>query len=217
MKLFSLDSPLMVWLRKITDYMILGVFWLVASLPVITFGASTTAMIVAGEKVIRKEEGRLFPVFWNCFRKEFRQATLLWLIQIPVLAMVLLDMAIVVGMEQHTTLRFLLAAAALFVFCWVQLWFGYLGRFQDTIGMLLRNTSKMTVGDFGKVFILAALVVGALVAAYALFFLLPPLLPLLLAVYQLLAGKLLNSVFQRYIPKENNNREIIMGDEMTTR
>ena len=59
MKLFSPDSPLMIWLRKITDYMILGFIWLVASLPVITFGASTTAMIVAGEKVIRKEEGKL--------------------------------------------------------------------------------------------------------------------------------------------------------------
>ena len=74
MKLFSPDSPLMIWLRKITDYMILSLFWLVASLPVITFGASTTAMLVAGEKGIRKEEGKLFSVFWTCFRKEFQQA-----------------------------------------------------------------------------------------------------------------------------------------------
>lgn len=204
MKLFSSDSPLMVWLRKITDYMILGFFWLAASLPVVTFGASTTAMIVAGEKVIRKEEGKLFSVFWNCFRKEFRQASLLWLLQIPVLAMVLVDMAIVVQLEQYMTLRFLLAAAALFVFCWVQLWFGYLGKFQDSIGVLLRNTLKMTVADFGKVFLLAVLAVAALAATYALVFLMPPLLPLLWAFHQILAGKLLNSVFHRYIPEENS-------------
>ena len=109
MKLFSPDSPLMIWLRKITDYMILSFFWLVASLPVITFGASTTAMLVTGEKVICKEEGKLFSVFWTCFRREFRQATLLWLLQIPILAMILVDMAIVAEPEQHTVLRILLA------------------------------------------------------------------------------------------------------------
>ena len=152
MKLFSPDSPLMIWLRKITDYMILSFFWLVESLPVITFGASTTAMLVTGEKVIRKEEGKLFPVFWTCFRREFRQATLLWLLQIPILGMILVDMAIVMEPEQHTALRILLAAAALFVSCWIQLWFGYLGKFRDSIGTLLRNTLKMTVADFGKTF-----------------------------------------------------------------
>ncbi len=203
MKLFSPDSPLMVWLRKITDYMILSFFWLVASLPVVTFGASTTAMIVAGEKVIRKEEGKLLSVFWTCLRKEFRQATLLWLLQIPVLAMVLVDMAVVVQLEQYMTLRFLLAAVALFVFCWVQLWFGYLGKFQDSIGVLLRNTLKMTVADFGKTFLLAALMVAALAGTYVLVLLMPPLLPLLWAFYQILAGKLLNGIFRRYIPEEN--------------
>ena len=202
MKLFSPDNPLMIWLRKITDYMILGFFWLVISLPVVTFGASTTAMLVTGEKVIRKEEGKLFSVFWTCFRKEFRQATLLWLLQIPILAMVLVDMAIVVEPEHHTALRILLAAAALFMSCWVQLWFGYLGKFQDTIGTLLRNTLKMTVADFGKVFLLAVLAMAAMAAAYALIFLMPPLLPLLWAFYQILAGKLLSSVFCRYTPEE---------------
>ena len=207
MKLFSPDSPLMIWLRKITDYMILSFFWLVASLPVITFGASTTAMLVAGEKVIRKEEGKLFPVFWTCFRKEFRQATLLWLLQIPILAMILVDMAIVVEPEQHTALRILLAAAALFMSCWIQLWFGYLGKFRDSIGTLLRNTLKMTVADFGKTFLLAALVVAVLAGTYALILLMPPLLPLLWAVYQILAGKLLSSIFRRYIPEETPGNE----------
>ena len=203
MKIFAHDSPLMVGLGKLVDYMLLGFLWILSSLPVITFGASTTAVIVTAEKAIRKEDGKIFSVFWNCFRREFRQATLLWLLQIPILAMILVDMAVVVQLEQYMTLRFLLAAVALFVFCWVQLWFGYLGKFQDSIGVLLRNTLKMTVADFGKVFLLAVLVVAVLAATYALILLMPPLLPLLWAFYQILAGKLLNDVFRRYIPEEN--------------
>ena len=86
--------------------------------------------------------------------------------------------------------------------CGVQLWFGYLGKFRDSIGTLLRNTLKMTVADFGKTFLLAALVVAVLAGTYVLILLMPPLLPLLWAFYQILAGKLLSSIFRRYIPEE---------------
>ena len=46
------------------------------------------------------------------------------------------------------------------------------------------------------------LVVAVLAGTYVLILLMPPLLPLLWAFYQILAGKLLSSIFRRYIPEE---------------
>ena len=43
-RLLSIDNPIMRFIIKIFDCMILSVLWLVFSLPVITMGAATAAL-----------------------------------------------------------------------------------------------------------------------------------------------------------------------------
>lgn len=44
MKLLDPDSPIMSFLARVADLVILNVLWLLCCLPVVTAGASTTAM-----------------------------------------------------------------------------------------------------------------------------------------------------------------------------
>ena len=46
-RLLSIDNPIMRFIIKIFDCMILSVLWLVFSLPVITMGAATAALYSA--------------------------------------------------------------------------------------------------------------------------------------------------------------------------
>ena len=204
MKLFSIDNPFMVGLRKLTDHMFLGLLWVLVSLPVITFGAATAAMFYTAEKAIAKDEGRILHTFWKVFRKDFRQATVLWLLEILILAVVLLDIRLLLAVELPGYLRVLLIIAVIFVLSWLQLWFGYLSKFEDNSKVLLSNTLRMTVGNFLKVFLLSALAVAALAGAYILI-LMPPLLVLIPGTYQILARKLFRSVFSRYITGDEND------------
>ena len=51
MNFLKYDSPFMKKLNMIVDYFLLGLLWLVTSIPVITFGAATTAAFFTAEKI----------------------------------------------------------------------------------------------------------------------------------------------------------------------
>ena len=86
MKLLAYNSPFISTLGKIVDYILLGILWIFVSLPVITFGAATTAMLLTAEICLRKEEGKIAKTFFEHFKKEFKQATVLLIIQLPIFA-----------------------------------------------------------------------------------------------------------------------------------
>ena len=78
-KLFRMDSPLMRFLTKIADLMVLNILFCVTSIPLITIGASWTALYSVTLKMVRDEEGSVSRSYFRSFRQNFRQATLLWL------------------------------------------------------------------------------------------------------------------------------------------
>jgi uncharacterized membrane protein YesL len=64
----------------VTDVLILAFMWTVTSLPLITLGASCTAVYYVMLKMVRNEEGYLWKGYWKAFRENFKQSTVLWLL-----------------------------------------------------------------------------------------------------------------------------------------
>ena len=81
-EIFSSDSKLMKVLGKLFDIGYLSIVFIVFSLPVITIGASLTALYYTTVKVIRRDRGYVFQEFFRSFRLNFLNATVLWLIQL---------------------------------------------------------------------------------------------------------------------------------------
>ena len=202
MKLFAHDSPLMTGIGKLVDYVLLGLLWILACLPVITFGAATTAMLLTAEISLRQGEGRIFKTFWRSFRKEFKQATILWLIQLPVLAILAIDVWMSITLLSGLV-RVLFLAVFIIIFSWTQLWFAYLSKFKDNVKTILINSFRISMGDPFKTFLMSLLIAATVVAAVAAFLLMPPLLPLVFGIFILAYTSLLRSLFNRYIPKED--------------
>jgi len=71
-------GPLMTTLRKIGDLVILNFLMLLFSLPVVTIGAAWTAGHFAALKILRNED-KILRDFWDSFRENFKQATVIWL------------------------------------------------------------------------------------------------------------------------------------------
>lgn len=88
---FSSEGPLMTYLIKIRDWMFLSVLWLICSLPVITFGVSTTAMYYVTLKMAKNEEVPVMKSFFKSFKENFKQGVLLTLIVLIVGALLALD------------------------------------------------------------------------------------------------------------------------------
>jgi uncharacterized membrane protein YesL len=81
MKLFDLDGPLMSVLNKLADIIICNIMFCIFSLPLVTMGASLSALYTCVQSIVEdREETMIVRQFWQAFRKNFKQATLLWLI-----------------------------------------------------------------------------------------------------------------------------------------
>ena len=76
------DSPVIAFLNKLTDLVLLNVLWLICSVPVITIGASTTAMYYVSITSIRSGDGYVVRRFFKSFKESFRQITPVWLIML---------------------------------------------------------------------------------------------------------------------------------------
>lgn len=91
-KWFDIDSPIMIGLSRLTDYVILSFLWFVCCLPIITIGPSTTAMYYVALKMVRKEEDvKITATFFQAFKSNFKQATVMNIISLALGAVLLLD------------------------------------------------------------------------------------------------------------------------------
>ena len=84
MKFFSYESRFSQLLLKLCYACYLNLLWFVCSIPIVTIGASTTALYYASLKVVRDEDSHVAALFFRSFRQNFKQATVLWLILLGV-------------------------------------------------------------------------------------------------------------------------------------
>lgn len=93
--IFAPDGKLAVTLNKIADLAILNVLWLLCSIPVITAGASTTALHYATIKMEEGEQGCIIKNFFHSFKENFRQATGIWLMCMAAIGILAADFYII--------------------------------------------------------------------------------------------------------------------------
>lgn len=91
MNIFKFDSPVMNFIGKVADFIILNILTLVCSIPIITFGAAYTAKYYVSMRIIRGEEGTVFKPYFKAFKDNFKQATFIWIIQLWVLVLLGVD------------------------------------------------------------------------------------------------------------------------------
>lgn len=84
MKFLSYDSKFGQLLIKLCYSCWLNLLWAVCCLPVFTVGAATTALYYVCLKCARDEETNVTVMFFRSFKQNFKQATVLWLILLPV-------------------------------------------------------------------------------------------------------------------------------------
>ena len=78
--IFNYDNPVWRFIGKFCDILILNVLWVLCSIPIVTIGASTTAVYYVTLKLVRDEEGPTIRSFFRSFKENFKQATIIWLI-----------------------------------------------------------------------------------------------------------------------------------------
>ena len=93
--LFNIDSPLMRFLGKVADMMILNLLFLTTCIPVFTIGASLTALHYVTLRMVSDEDSAVSRDYLRSFKQNFRQATIIWLILITFALLITYDIRLV--------------------------------------------------------------------------------------------------------------------------
>ena len=85
------DNPVVNGIGRIADFVVLNLLWVLCSIPIITIGASTTALYTVMLKIVKNEEGYLVKGFFKAFRENFKQSTVIWLVFLALGIVLLVD------------------------------------------------------------------------------------------------------------------------------
>lgn len=142
-QLFNPDNPLMRFITKLTYSVYLNILWFLCCLPVVTAGASTTALFYVTLKMARNEEGNITKEFFRAFRRNLKQATGVWLVLCALGAVLAFDGYVFYHMRFENvfwtlcTAVFCVAAAAYAIV--LMYIFPLLARFDNTVGAMFKN------------------------------------------------------------------------------
>lgn len=92
----------------------LNILWLVTSLPIVTIGASTTAMYYTALKLHKDKDVTVWKAFFHSFKQNFVQATAIWAVFAAVEALLLCCGFIGIGLITGVLLLYIFPVIAAF-------------------------------------------------------------------------------------------------------
>ena len=90
--LFNPENKFWNFMGKITDVACMSLLWLLTSLPVFTIGAATAAFYSFTLDAVGDNEGRVIGSYFSAFKANFKKATLLWLLQLALGALLAVNL-----------------------------------------------------------------------------------------------------------------------------
>ena len=205
MNLFKGDNIVRKVLIIMTELMYVIFLALIFCLPVVTAGASLTAMHNVLLKVVRREVELVRRSFWESFKANFRQATLIWLIVLGIAVLFYVDLRLinVMGTAFPMLMKLILICVIIFVFMMLQYIFPLLSHFENTIGGTLRNAFLLVFAEFPRTFAMTLCSLSPLLVIYILGYRsVPTILLFGLAGPGALCALFYSKVFKKLEPKE---------------
>lgn len=207
---FEQDAGVVSLLMDFADLIIANLLWFLTSLPIITLGASTTALYsvvrTPGEK---RYSASVLKNFFSAFAKNFKTATLALLILLIPAALVGINVLVVIfGLLEESIFGYVLCGLSilLFLFGWNYV-FPLIAHFDNSLFKTLGNALVLSVAHLPTTILVTALnLIPLLVMVFFTNFFFKTIIFWLFLAYALIAkanSLLLERVFRRYQPAEN--------------
>jgi uncharacterized membrane protein YesL len=203
---FSMEGPFNRYGGMLADIVLVSFMWLLFTLPVVSAGASTTALFYVTTRRLSEREGYITTDFWTSFKSNFKRATVVWLIYLTVTLLVLANIFIISNPENEgIQMRTFMFAAQLVILIITGLMSVYLYPLLARFDMKLIDIIKSAFFLTFRHFLTTLACVVMLGIAIFLFIQFLPLLIVLPGAYAWLASLLLMRVFRKYRPEMDRN------------
>ncbi len=206
-QLFTSDSPIIRFLRQLSDLFLLNLCFLLGSLPLFTVGASLSALYSVLFAQHLGREPAVWHTFWLAWKRDLRASLPLWLPMLAVGVLLAADCFLLQGATGALVfaLRALLGTAMvlyLFVFCYL---FALLSEFENTVRDSYFKALYFSVRHFPTTILLCILTaLPWLLASYSprgLFLAILLMLSLGFSLQAALGAPLLLRIFRPYLPE----------------
>jgi len=182
-------------LSALTDVILAGILWFVCSVPIITIGASSTALYYVTVKSIRHERGRLVKTFFKAFRSNFFASFKIWLLYIVYALVFIANNVAVTMMGENASGLMSMFVKLMFIPAVMPLpwFFAYVSRFENTTKATISYVYYLCVKNLWRTLGL----IFMLVLTIAVCWLMPAIIPLLPGAVSLSMSYIIEPVFKK--------------------
>jgi uncharacterized membrane protein YesL len=201
--LFNMDNPVINCLNKLFDCFVLSLCWIVASLPIITIGASCGALYRTVCRSIRRDEGYPLRMFWDTYRKNLKICIFAWLPVCAIYIFFIVEAIIFSGqmsLENTEAYLFIILGVLIGVTTvWAAYCTAYCVSFEGNLKQILGQSLALTLSHpIMTVLILLILVIGCVLIWMA-----PILVLLLPALICVVISYPIDRVFLKHMRPED--------------
>ena len=151
--MFSPDSKFMEILGRITDLILLNILFLLTCLPIFTMGAAATALYAMCFRLMREEYKGIVKPYFQAFRDNFRQSTLIWLLLLLVVGPGLYYFYVLFSLDSLLRyLAFLFVLLALLSAMTASYAFPWISQFENTTAQALKNALILCLSHLPRSF-----------------------------------------------------------------
>ena len=209
-RLFHLDNPVLQFFSKVFDLILLNILFIFTCIPILTIGASLTALYSMTLKMVRNQESYIIKGYFKAFASNLKQSTIVWLICLVVMFFIHFDIVFVTGMGKGGILFlmqvfvYVVTLFAIAVFLYL---FPVIAHFVCTTKQVFQNALFLSLGHLPYTLVLFAMYGLILFIATRSVRLLSLLVVLsmfcLFSVTAYVGSLMFNRIFRKYVPEES--------------
>ena len=146
-RFFNMDNKFFVFMGKIADLCMLNLLCIICCIPIVTAGASLTALYYVTMKIVRNEEAYIFRSFFRSFKQNFKQATVINIIMLAAAALLYIDTNIAgkMGQPAGKILGMIFAAFTLLYVMILLYVYPLLAKFYNSVKNTFKNAILMAI------------------------------------------------------------------------
>lgn len=216
-RIFDADNAFFRFMSRVADALILDLFFLITSIPIVTIGASYTAMYYYCTKAVGNEEGYLWKSYWKSFKTNFVQGFLMELFFVVVGVILYVDLKYLYGNAFNgggfgwRLLFFIVVGMAILAAVTFLYAFPLLSRFENTTFNIIRNAAFMSLRHLPQTVPLILIFGLAAFIGWAMF---PVSIFFIVGAWVYVSSIFFYKILDRYMPKdERYDEDYYLGAE----
>ena len=151
-KFFDSDNPVMKFLARLVDLVVLNVITILYSIPVVTAGGALTAMNYVLLHLYREDGSYVIRMFRKSFRANFKQGIPEGLLALAAAGITAVDLLALHGSESRlaTLMMISITIIAVLVFVTCVYMFALQSRYENTVSGTILNAVRLAISNLPR-------------------------------------------------------------------